>query len=137
MAGRWRPTDVRPFLSAGPVLLAVAACGLIGDPIQDEWESRDKYPSCGEVQLDQGDRLAVRGRQEIDCLRKALDAGQGAEMSVSSLTIEGDPIREYYRLTPAGVLEVYVDSTDDQFSDQKWSMDDCHTPKWLPEVSCE
>lgn len=111
-------------------------CGLFGDPVQEQWESREKYPSCGDVELGQGEQIENQATQEIECVRQALDAGEGAELKVSFPTVEGDPIREYYRLTPQGALELYVDSTDDPSSDQKWSSADCYTPGWLPEISC-
>jgi hypothetical protein len=51
--------------------------------------------------------------------------------------VEGDRIREYYRLTPQGSLEVYTDSTDDHYSDQTWSFAECYAPEWLAEISCD
>ncbi|MGW1550661.1 hypothetical protein ACWCQX_28400, partial [Streptomyces sp. NPDC002346] len=51
--------------------------------------------------------------REIVCLQRALKNGESAELKATYPTVEGDPIREYYRLTPQGRLEVYTDSTDD------------------------
>ena len=136
MAGSKLRGDLRLLLVVGPALFATG-CGLFGDPVQEQWESRDKYPSCGDVELAQGKQVEEQATKEIECLRQALAAGEGAELKVSYPTVEGDPIREYYRLTPEGALEVYTDSTDDSFSDRKWSSTECYTPKWLPGISCQ
>lgn len=79
-------------------------------------------------------KQAVR---EIVCLQRALKSGESAELKVAYPTVEGDRIREYYRLTPQGSLEVYTDSTDDHYSDQTWSFAECYTPEWLAEISCD
>ena len=135
MAGSRRGNGFRLVLVAGLVVFS-SGCGLFGDPIQEQWESRQEYPSCGEVKLPQGKQLEQHATQEIRCLRQALDAGETAELKVSFPTVEGDPIHEYYRLNPDGTLELYIDSTDDANSDQKWSHTDCYSPEWLPEIEC-
>lgn len=125
------------LLLAAPALLG--GCGLFGDPVQREWEGREKYPSCGDVTLEQGEELIYPGGQAADavaCMRQAFDYGEGAELTVSFPTVEGDPVREHYRLTPEGALEVYVDSSGDPNSDGNWSMSDCYAAEWLPELTC-
>lgn len=47
---------------------------------------------------------------------------------MQSPTLEGDPITEYYRVTPTGATEIYVDATEDEFGDQKWSFGQCAQP---------
>ncbi|MFF7772992.1 hypothetical protein ACFZCG_01075 [Streptomyces tanashiensis] len=117
--------------------LLAAGCGTLNDPVKERWDSRTEFSSCGEVSLDQGEEMQKQAAREIVCLRRALKNGEGAELKVTHPTVEGDPIREYYRLTPQGRLEVYTDSTDDHFSDQKWSFAECYTPEWLAEISCD
>lgn len=117
--------------------LLAASCGMLHDPVKDRWESRAEYSSCGEVSLAQGDEMQKQAVREIVCLRRALESGESAELMATYPTVEGDPIREYYRLTPQGRLEVYTDSTDDRYSDRKWSFAECYTPEWLAEISCD
>lgn len=115
----------------------VAGCSeLRGDPVRDQWEDRSSLPNCGEVALEQGERLEQEGRSELACLRAALDSGEGAELKVEYPAVEGDPVTEYYRVTPAGTTEVYVDSTEDEFSDQKWSFAECDQPESVLDVNC-
>ncbi|WP_141206060.1 hypothetical protein [Streptomyces griseorubiginosus] len=125
------------LVAMAAVFLVVGGCGVLDDPVKDRWESRTEFSSCGEVRLAQGEEMQEQAVQEIACLRRALKSGEGAELKVAFPTVEGDPIREYYRLTPQATLEVYTDSTDDHYSDQKWSFAECYTPEWLAEISCD
>ncbi|MGW4825222.1 hypothetical protein ACWEP4_41600 [Streptomyces sp. NPDC004227] len=130
--------SARPWLvAAAATSLLAAGCGMLGDPVKERWASRTEFSSCGEVSLDQREEIKQTAVREIACLRGALKSGESAELKVTHPTVEGDPIREYYRLTPQGRLEVYTDSTDDHFSDRKWSFAECYTPEWLVEISCD
>ena len=71
---------------------------------------RPVLPSCGSVELDQGEPIP---QEAIDCLAGA-GAG-GAELIVTSPTVEGDPIVSYYRALPGGGIEVFSDMTQDAF----------------------
>ncbi|MFE0345894.1 hypothetical protein [Streptomyces griseoluteus] len=124
------------LVAMAAVFLVVGGCGVLDDPVRDRWESRTEFSSCGEVRLAQGEEMQKQAVREIACLRRALKSGEGAELKVASPTVEGDPIREYYRLTPHATLEVYTDSTGDHYSDKKWSFAECYTPEWLAEISC-
>ncbi|MFD5032092.1 hypothetical protein ACFWM0_17000 [Streptomyces sp. NPDC058405] len=124
------------FVAVVATVLVAAGCGGLNDPVKERWESRAESPRCGAVSLDQGEEMQKKGVREIGCLQRALKSGESAELKVTRPTVEGDPIREYYRLTPQGGLEVYTDSTDDRYSDQKWSFDECYAPEWLAEISC-
>jgi hypothetical protein len=115
----------------------VAGCSLLGgDPVHDQWEERAALPSCGSVVLVQGESLRRDARSELDCLRAALEAAEGAELKVRFPTVEGDPITEYYRVTPAGGTEIYVDSTQDAFGAQEWSFARCDRPTTVLDVNC-
>jgi hypothetical protein len=115
----------------------VAGCSLLGgDPVHDQWEGRAALPSCGSVVLVQGESLRREARSELACLRAALDDGEGAELKVRFPTVEGDPITEYYRVTPAGGTEIYVDSTQDAFGAQEWSFARCDRPTTVLDVNC-
>lgn len=109
---------------------ALAGCSVLaGDGVRDQWEERSTLPTCGEVTLEQGERLQEKGRSEIACLRAAFNARQrgGTEGCVSH--VEGDPITEYYRITSRRTTEIYIDSTQDRNSDQKWSFAQCEKPR--------
>lgn len=54
---------------------------------------------------------------ELACTERALIDGVGAELAHSIYTIEGDPIRYYWRATPDGQLEAYVDNAEDNAED--------------------
>ncbi|MER7810776.1 hypothetical protein [Streptomyces sp900116325] len=130
--------SVRPWLFAvAATSLLAAGCGMLGDTVKERWASRTEFSSCGEVSLDQGEEIKKKAVREIACLQRALKSGGSAELKVTYPTVEGDPIREYYRLTPQGRLEVYTDSTDDRNSDQKWSFAECYTPEWVADISCD
>ncbi|MFD8208308.1 hypothetical protein ACFV2S_18170 [Streptomyces sp. NPDC059695] len=117
--------------------LLAAGCGTPNDPVEERWQSRTASSSCGEVSLKQGEQMQKMAVREITCLQRALKNGEGAELKVTRPTVEGDPIREYYHLTPQGRLELYTDSTDDQYSAEKWSFAECDTPEWWTELSCD
>ena len=135
MAGSQSRIGALLFLAATPLLLG-SGCGVFSDPVQEQWQSRDEYSGCGDVELTQGHQIKTQAKEQIECMRSALEAGESAELKVTAPTVEGDPVRTYYRLTPKGALEVYVDSTDDSFGSQDWSFTECDTATWLPGVSC-
>jgi hypothetical protein len=54
------------------------------------------------------------------CLLAAVAAGRPAQLIRTHATIEGDPITEYYRVLGPGRVEVFIDSTPDQFRTQRW-----------------
>ena len=134
-------TSSRRALAVGWHLLVVVACTAAltacgGDPVQEQWESREDLPSCGSISLSQGEALEVAGEEQLACLEDALASGRGAELTVTLLTTEGDPITEYRRVLPDGSTEVYVDSTQDTFSDQRWGHGSCEKPESALDVAC-
>jgi hypothetical protein len=67
-------------------------------------------PSCGEYTLGQGETLPD---EAVDCMA---DAGtDGATLTVTAPTTEGDPIVTVYTAKPDGSIEVYTDMTEDRF----------------------
>ncbi|GAA1359252.1 hypothetical protein [Catellatospora chokoriensis] len=135
-SARRRVSDHPWRVAAAAALLLTAGCGLFGDPVKDQWTSRTELASCGEVSLGQGEQMQQKAVQEIACLQRALKDGESAELKVTHPTVEGDPLRTYYRVLPQGRLEVYTDSTDDRYSDRNWSFAECYSPEWLPGISC-
>ncbi len=121
----------------GPVASVALLAGCLGsDPVEEQWDSRDPLPRCGSLQLQQGEDLEVDGRKELACLERAMDSGRGAELVVRYPTTEGDPVTDYYRVNPDGSTEVYTDSTQDAFGDQKWSVATCDEPRTVLDVNC-
>ncbi len=123
-----------------PVLLSslvvIAGCAAVGndsDPVEEKWASRDVLPGCGEVRLSQGESLEQASREGVACLRAALDSGEGAELTVTYPTVEGDPITIYRRVTPTGTVEVYTDSTEDNFGQHRWTYKTCENAT-LPRI---
>ena len=131
----WRPAASKFLL--GPVACVALLAGCMGsDPVEEQWASRESLPSCGSLRLHQGEELKVDGKAELACLGRAIKSGRGAELTVQYPTTEGDPITDYYRVTPDGSTVVYTDSTEDAFSDQKWSFATCDQPETVLDVNC-
>lgn len=77
-----------------------------------EFTSRAALPSCGEFSLGHGEKPPPSARS---CLASAVGGQGAAELVVTSLTIEGQPIVTYYRTDRDGRIEVFIDSTRDQY----------------------
>lgn len=73
---------------------------------------REPLESCGEFTLEQGEQHPVAASE---CLNAAMGAG-GAELIVTSPTVEGDPITTWYRALPTGGLETWSDVRQDTFA---------------------
>ncbi|MET0788283.1 MAG: hypothetical protein ABWY33_03480 [Cellulomonas sp.] len=104
------------------VALAVSACGGGGGNAPATFTERAELPSCGEVRPDQGTGV---DDDAWACLDHAA-TGDGAELVVTALSTEGDPITTYYRVGP-GIdgVEVFVDSTQDGWGVQGWNHQVC------------
>ena len=124
-------------LTCGVLLAGCVACGsTVSDPVQKQWESREPSPSCGSLRLQQDEAMEDVGTTELACLQRALDSRRAAELTVRYLTTEGDPVINYYRVTPTGSTEKYTDATQDAFSDRKWRFASCDRPSAALDVSC-
>lgn len=132
--GKTRRNGMRLIAVTFSALFLVSAC--TSDPVAERWNARTPLKSCGEVHLGLLEELDAKAGKELACLRAALAAGNGAELKVTFLTVEGDPIREYYRVTADGKLEIYTDDTEDEFGDQRWDFAECEVPSSLPELRC-
>lgn len=119
------------------LLVGCVGCGpAASDPIKERWESRAPLPSCGSLRLQQGELAEVEGKEEFACLQRALDSGRAAELAVTYPTTEGDPVTSFYRVLSDGSTEVYIDSTQDAFSDREWSFASCDRPETALDVNC-
>lgn len=130
-------SKLRGVVACGALLAGFTGCGLgMSDPVQEQWKSRASLPSCGSLELQQGETVEVEGKAEVACLQRALDSGRGAELAIRYPTTEGDPVTDYYRVTADGSTEVYTDSTQDAFSDGKWGFASCDRPEMALDVNC-
>jgi hypothetical protein len=114
-------------LAAAVAIVSLAGCG--SDAVHDQWKQRTSLPACGTLTLEQGSSLEKEDGRELACLNAAFRTGKAAELRVARFTQEGDPVTEYYRVTDEGTTEVYVDSSKDPNSDEKWSFNSCDNPK--------
>jgi hypothetical protein len=110
------------------VTLLLAACWIgdgrsAEDRAAEKWfHERQPLASCGEIELRQGEPEIPP--VAVACMDTAF--GSGAELVVTSLTIEGDPIVAYYRVGP-GIdgLEIYRDNRDDAYRGSDWDLTRC------------
>jgi hypothetical protein len=116
-----------------PVVLLAAGCA---DEVEQRWEGRSPLPSCGTVELDQGETLRRDAPGELSCFREGFASAEGAELQVTYPTVEGDPITAYYRVTPQGTTEVYEDGTRDEFGDGSWWYGSCEAPENALDSAC-
>jgi hypothetical protein len=92
---------------------------------------RSRLPSCGqERRTGQAGPVNADGRR---CLWEAYLAGEPAEFVVTQLTVEGDPVTDYWRVLGKGSVELLEDSTKDPWgSGPGWLQVPCDTLVLLP-----
>lgn len=108
-------------LSAVGLMVAGCAAGPVEPgsvPTPQQFLDRAELPSCGEITLAQGDEIPS---ENLGCLDSA--GPEGAELSVTRPTTEGDPVTEYYRVLPGGGWEAYLDGSMDRYGSQWWFTD--------------
>ena len=99
------------------VALLATGCGILQGPAPEWVVNRQPLPACGTEVLEQGQA----GEPELRrCLLEAFEEGRGAELITTRPTIEGDPVTEYLRVHENGVVEVFIDATQDQFGSGEW-----------------
>ncbi len=104
-------------------------------PGRAELDARPRYASCGTQAPSQG----VKPLQDpgLACLNRHLAAHTGGEYVVTELTTEGDPVTTYYRVTPHQHFEIWVDSSQDQFSGSRGvTHGDCGVRTTLTALRC-
>jgi hypothetical protein len=114
------------------VMLAGCAAGPVEPgsvPTPQQFLDRVELPSCGAVTLAQGDEIPA---ENLACLDSA--GPEGAELSVTRPTTEGDPVTEYYRVLPGGGWEAYLDGSMDRYGSQWW-FTDCPDARGLEDLA--
>lgn len=120
-------------------VVCIAACGLeqaridnsavardVGEAsansVEDRFLDRAELPSCGEVVIDQGERVRLDPDLEpVRCLTTAMGQQTSAELRLQYLTVEGEPIIRYYRALSDGPFEMYINSTADSYTNVGWT----------------
>jgi hypothetical protein len=127
-------TPIRSILAA--VFLVIAACDppsssisgesiVVGGPVPRAVAERAPLPACGiESASTQNGPWNLAARR---CFLDAYQAGRAAELLVTRLTIEGDPIRTLFRILGPGRVEVFIDSTRDAWSAKTWEQYGCRS----------
>lgn len=87
-------------------------------PTPQQFLDRAELPSCGALTLAQGAEIPP---ENLDCLEAP--GAEGAELSVTRPTTEGDPVTEYYRVLPGGGWQAYLDGSMDRYGSQWWFTD--------------
>ncbi|WP_166846048.1 hypothetical protein [Isoptericola sp. BMS4] len=112
----------RLLVGVGVVVALVAGLFLLTPSgITHAWfVLRERLPSCGVVEH------GVRGGGIPDDARACLDDawGSGAELTVTTPTVEGDPTTTYYRVGGGG-LEIFRDTTADTYGAGAWRRKTC------------
>ena len=114
-----------------PLLVPLALLAGCSDPVGDDFEERADLPSCGRIDLQQGERWRSADPEAWECPDKALRTGGEAELGLVYPTTEGDPIGLWYRVS-GGRLEIYDDSTQDAFGSGESTYQECVAPDRLP-----
>lgn len=118
----------------GVVAVAAGCAAGPAAPVEtpQKFTDRVELPSCGELELAQGDEIPG---ENLSCLEGAGDAG--AELSVTRPTTEGDPVTEYYRVLPGGGWEAYIDGSQDR-NGGLWWYTDCPDAETIEDLAaCE
>ena len=104
--------QARRLAALGVLVGMLGACTAQDGAPPQSFASRPALPSCGELQIAQGERVPD---DAWECLDQAV-AGGGAELVVTSPTTEGDPTTTYYRVGP-GIdhLELFIDVSQDAY----------------------
>ncbi|MBW6433390.1 DUF4362 domain-containing protein [Actinoplanes hulinensis] len=86
---------------------------------------------CGTFNPPQGDGLPESAAR---CLIEAVRAGRPAQLKVTRLTVEGDPIPVTYAAGADGRVEITTDSRKDGFGTQVVTRRTCTDPVAAPEL---
>ncbi len=95
--------------------------------IEQRFLTRSPIPVCGYVQASSGSDPRLTDPASFDCLRKAVEAGEGAELVGVVSDDRGTSVSTYLRVAPDGPLEVYVDRRASSRG-PSWSYERCPVP---------
>ena len=111
----------RTCIAVALVAVAITGCSPRSATLA-AFSDRSPLSSCGELVLGHGETVPAAA---IRCMDETAD-GEGAELSVSMLTTEGDRIVAYLRVGPQiDGLDRFVDGTADSFGPGTWTYQHC------------
>lgn len=115
-----RPSRV--LLAVTAVLLAAGGLALWHALPPSPPAQAAELPQCPAISVAQGGLAPTSS----SCLFSDAADEDGAELVVTSLTTEGDPVRTHYRRIPGRPgLEVLVDASDDRSGSGAWERQAC------------
>ena len=123
-----RPVPLVTLLGVVLLLLAIGTGAWVvwqlsaGGRAPAAFRERSAVPRCAPITVPQAQPVPTALK---DCLLSAGAQREGAEVLLTSLTTEGDPIKTYYRVLPGEGVEVFTDATADSFGSGEWSHDRC------------
>lgn len=118
VAGGATDGDAVATVDAGEIQL-----GPDGQP--QAFVDRDPLPSCGTLETFPPQEDPPLSPEE-SCFRDAVGGDEGAELVRRARTFEGDLILDYFRALPGGTtVEVFSDSTADEFGPRHWYRREC------------
>lgn len=123
----WGRNDVLVQALLLVCLLNLTACSAT----PDEFVDRKKLASCGSFEVTS--IPFATPKQAKACMERAKGSRAGAELVVTSSTVEGDPIRRYFRYEPGDdALVVWEDATSDRFRGRtSWNWYECEDVRSL------
>jgi hypothetical protein len=80
----------------------------------DWFAEREPLPSCGRFVFEDFDEAPEEFVDMAECLLASFAAREPAELEVTDLTDEGDPVTTIYRVLDDGRLEMLTDWTEDE-----------------------
>ena len=104
-------------LVVGLMFVACSSGEVPGRPPPSKFTSRQTLPSCGETTAE-GPNPALDElypQRVLDCLTRSR-TGNGAELSVTAFTTDGDPITTFYRTAGNSLaVTIFLDRSHDRY----------------------
>lgn len=87
------------------------------EPAPTWFTGRDPLPSCGAVELDPAEQVPAEASSCLDAGRDA----EGAELVMTTYTVEGDPIVQHWRVLPGRAgIDRMDDASRDRYGTTGW-----------------
>lgn len=90
-----------------------------------EFTERTELPSCGHEIVERTPEGDFHDAEATACFLAAYEAGEPAEFSSESLTVEGGRVTTIFRVLGPGEIEIFRDTTQDPLSTPGWTWTKC------------